>query len=70
MDKILKDILDDFALTQKRLRASFLRDQHLIPPEVRAQRCAANIHPCERRRKSCDNTCMHYPDPENITLED
>jgi hypothetical protein len=70
MDKILKNILDDFARKQSELQATFLRDQYLIPANIRAGRCAANIHPCERRRKSCDNTCMHYPDPENITLED
>ena len=29
-----------------------------------AARCASNKHPCNRRRKSSDNTCMHYPDSE------
>ena len=28
------------------------------------QNCTENISPCERRRKSSDNVCAHYPVPQ------
>lgn len=29
--------------------------------ETIAMRCTLNLHPCERRQNSDDNTCSHYP---------
>ncbi len=66
MDKELKDTLKDIA----RSHDVFQRDENLRTPEEKAARCVANFSPCERRRKSSDNTCMHYPDPDYLSLED
>lgn len=41
------------------IRMAQLLDTVLI--ERKAQRCADGITPCERRSKSTDNTCEHYP---------
>ena len=30
-------------------------------------KCEKNVSPCERRRKSSDNTCEHYPDSHSET---
>lgn len=58
MDKALKRTLIEITRAQD----TFRRDEILRSPADRANRCAANISPCERRRKSSDNVCMHYPE--------
>ncbi len=57
MDKELKSTLVEITRAQD----TFRRDENLLTPQQRAARCAANISPCENRRKSSDNCCEHYP---------